>query len=113
MYYDNPEVTEALRNVPPPPNGWAGFKNTWAKLAAEAYSVMRNPDGTESVVWVRGWRERELHAYAEWDADGRFMRGVVVEYAFRDGEGQGGKTVFRMEVSSEFELADWLMEYGY
>lgn len=113
MYYDTPEVIEALKNVPPPPSGWEWFKRTWATLAADAYGVDKAPDGTVSVVWVRGWRGRELHAHAEWGADGRFKRGVIVEYIFRDGKDSAGETAFREEVSSEFELADWLMEYGY
>lgn len=113
MYYDTPEVIEALKNVPAPPSGWAGFSSTWPRLAADAYGVMKNPDGTESVVWVRGWRGRELHAHAEWNADGRFERGVVVEYLFRDGKDSAGEEIFREEVSSNSDLADWLMEYGY
>lgn len=113
MYYDAPEVIEALKNVPPPPTGWAGFRRTWSQLAADAYDVTESPDSSALVVWVRGWRARELHVHAEWDADGRFTRGVVVEYAFRDGKDSAGETAFREEVTSEFELADWLMEYGY
>lgn len=113
MYRDTPEVIEALKNVPPPPTGWDAFKSIWPKLAADAYGVTTEPDGSVMAVWVRGWRERELHAHAEWDADGRFTRGVVVEYAFRDGKDSAGETVFREEVTSKFELADWLMEYGY
>ena len=113
MYYDTPEVLEALKTIPASPTGWEWFRRTWSRLAADAYSVTSDPDGSVMAVWVRGWRGRELHAHAEWGASGRLERGVVVEYAFRDGEDQGGKTVFRMEISSEFELADWLMEYGY
>ena len=113
MYYDTPEVIEALKNVPPPPTGWDAFKSIWPKLAAAAECATKNTDGTVIAVWVRGWRERELHAHAEWDADGRLERGVVVEYVFRDEEDRGGETVFREEVTSEFELADWFMEYGY
>lgn len=113
MYCDTPEVLEALRNVPAPPTGWEWFKRTWAKLAAEAYNVERDPDGAVSVVWVRGWRERELHTYAEWNSNGRLKRGIVVEYDFRDGKDSAGETIFRKEVTSEFDLADWLMEYGY
>ena len=113
MYYDSPEVIEALKNVPPPPTGWAGFKNSWPGLAADAYGVTKSPDGTESAVWVRGWRGREMHAHAEWNADGGFKRGVVVEYAFRDGKDSAGEEIFREEVTSKFALADWLMEYGY
>ena len=112
MYCDSPEVIEALKNVPAPPTGWAAFKSTWAKLAEEAYSVMRDPDGTESAVWVRGWREREMHAHAEWNTDGRFS-GSIVEYAFRDGKDNAGEEIFRDEISSNSDLADWLMEYGY
>lgn len=113
MYWDTPEVIEALKNVPLPPAGWAGFSHTWPQLAAEVYSTDKTPDGAESAVWVRGWRGREMHAYAEWGANGRFERGVVVEYAFRNGKDSAGETVFREEVDSEFTLADWLMEYGY
>jgi len=112
MYWDTPEVIEALKNVPPPPTGWAGFKNIWPRLAAAAECTAKNSDGTESAVWVRGWRERELHAHAEWDADGRFS-GSVIEYSFRDAEDREGEVIFREEVTSKFALADWLMEYGY
>lgn len=111
MYCDTPEVIEALKNMPPPPTGWAGFKNTWAELAAEAHSVTRNPDGTESAVWVRGWRGREMHARVVWDADGR-LSGTITEYSFRDAE-DDGEEIFREKVSSEFDLGDRLMEYGY
>lgn len=112
MYWDTPEVLEALKNVPLPPAKWDGFKNIWSRLAAAAECVTRNPDGTESAVWVRGWRGRELHAKATWDADGRFS-GSVTEYSFRDVEDREGTEVFRKEVTSGFALADWLMEYGY
>ena len=112
MYFDTPEVTEALKNMPAPPTGWEWFKRTWAGLAAEAYGVDKT-HGAVSVVWVRGWRGCELHVCAEWDADGRFTRGVVAEYAFRNGKDNAGEEVFRKEVDSEFALADWLMEYGY
>lgn len=113
MYCDTPEVIEALKNMPPPPTGWEWFRRTWPQLATNAYGVTTEPDGSVMAVWVRGWRGRELHAHAEWDADGRLGRGVVVEYAFRDGKDRGGETTFREEVTSEFALADWLMEYGY
>lgn len=112
MYYDEPELIETLKNVPPPPAKWAGFKNTWPRLAAAAECVTKAPDGTESAVWVRGWRGHELHAHATWDANGRFS-GSVIEYSFRDAEDHEGEEVFREEVSSRFALADWLMEYGY
>jgi len=113
MYCDTPEVIEALKNAPPPPTGWAGFSRTWPQPAAGAYGVTKSPDGSVMAVWVQGWRGREMHAHAEWNADGRFERGVVVEYVFRDGKDSAGETSFREEVASEFELADWLMEYGY
>nr|DAV97429.1 MAG TPA: hypothetical protein [Caudoviricetes sp.] len=113
MYCDTPEVIEVLKNMPPPPTGWEWFRRTWTKLAAETYGMTKYSDGSVLAAWVRGWRGRELHAHAEWGADGRFERGVVVEYAFRDGKDRAGETIFRKEVESEFELADWLMEYGY
>lgn len=113
MYCDAPEVIEALKNVPPPPTGWAGFSRTWPQLAASAEYTVGGADGTVSVVWVRGWRGREMHACATWKADGRFERGVVVEYVFRDGKDSAGETSFREEVASSSDLADWLMEYGY
>ena len=112
MYRDTPQALEALKNVPPPPTGWAGVSRTWPQLAAAAEYTVRNPDGNETAVWVRGWRGREMHAHAEWDSDGRFTRGVVAEYSFRDSEDEG-KEIFREEVSSDSDLADWLMEYGY
>ena len=113
MYYDTPEVIEALKNMPAPLRGWEWFKRTWSRLAADAYGVTKASDGAVTAVWVRGWRGREMHAHAEWDANGHLKRGVVVEYSFRNGEGRGGETIFREEVASEFALADWLMEYGY
>lgn len=111
MYCDTPEALEALNHVPPPPTGWAGFSHTWPQLAAAAEYTVRNPDGTESAVWVRGWRGREMHARARWDADGR-LNGTVVEYSFRDAEDEGEET-FREKVSSDSDMAGWLMEYGY
>ena len=113
MYCDAPEVIEALKNAPPPPTGWAGFSRTRPQLAADAHGVTKSPDGSVMAVWVKGWRGREMHAHAEWNADGRFERGVVVEYVFRDGRDSAGETGFREEAASEFELADRLMEYGY
>lgn len=112
MYYDAPEVIEALKNTPSPPTGWAGFSRTRPQLAAAAEYTVSNPDGTESAVWVRGWRGREMHARAVWGDDGRLKRGTVVEYAFRDAE-DDGEEIFREKVSSDSDLADWLMEYGY
>lgn len=113
MYYDTPEVLEALKHVPPPPTGWAGFKHKYPQLASEAEYMMKYPNGTEIAVWVRGWRRREMHARAVWDADGRLKRGTVVEYSFQDAEDREGTETFREKVSDDFELAGWLMEYGY
>lgn len=112
MYYDTPEVLERLKHVPAPPTGWAGFKNRWPQLAAVAEYTTKSPDGDETAVWVRGWRGREMHARAVWGADGRLKRGTVVEYSFRDAQDEG-EEIFREKVSDDFELADWLMEYGY
>lgn len=111
MYCDAPEALEALKNMPPPPTGWAGFSRTWPLLAAAAEYTVRNPNGTEIVVWVRGWRGREMHARAMWDADDRFS-GSVIEYSFRDAE-DDGEVIFCEKVASDSDLADWLMEYGY
>ena len=111
MYCDSPEVIEALKNMPPPPTGWEWFRRTWAGLAAAAYGVDKT-HGAVSVVWVRGWRGRELHTHATWDAKGH-LSAVISEISFRDGKDSAGERIFRKEVSSEFELADWLMEYGY
>lgn len=112
MYYDAPEVLEALKHVLPPPTGWAGFKHKYPQLATAAEYTVKNADGTEIAVWVRGWRGREMHARAVWGADGTLKRGTVVEYSFRDAQDEG-KEIFREKVSDDFELADWLMEYGY
>lgn len=112
MYHDEPELIEALKNMPAPPRGWAGFKNTWPRLAAEAECVTEGPGSSERATWVRGWRGREMHARARWDADGHFS-GTIIEYSFRDAEDREGTEVFREEVTSKFALADWLMEYGY
>lgn len=112
MYYDTPEVLEALKHVPPPPTGRAGFKHKYPQLAAAAEYAVKGPDGTEITVWVRGWRGREMHARAVWDADGCLKRGTVVEYSFRDAQDEGTE-IFREKVSDDFQLADWLMEYGY
>lgn len=97
MYYDTPEVLEALKHVPPP-TGWAGFKYKHPQLASEAEYMMKRPNGIEIAVW---------------DADGRLKRGTVVEYSFQDAEDREGTETFREKVSDDFELADWLMEYGY
>lgn len=113
MYCDAPEVIEALKNTPPPPTGWVGFSRTWPQLAAAAEYTVRNPDGTEIVVWIRGWRGREMHARAVWGGDGRLKRGVVVEYTFQDAEDREGEEIFRDKIASDSDLADWLMEYGY
>ena len=112
MYHDTPEVLEALKHVPPPPTGWAGFRHKYPQLAAAAEYTVKSPDGTEIAVRVRGWRGREMHARAVWGADGALKRGTVVEYSFRDAQDEG-KEIFREKVSDDFELADWLMEYGY
>lgn len=112
MYCDASEVLEALKNMPPPPTGWAGFKHKYPQLAAATEYTTKNTDGTEIAVWVRGWRGREMHARAVWDTDGCLKRGTVVEYSFRDAQDEGTE-IFREKVSDDFELADWLMEYGY
>lgn len=112
MYYDTPEVLERLKHVPAPPTGWAGFSRTRPQLAAAAEYTTKNIDGTEIAVWIRGWRGREMHARAVWGDDGRLQRGTVVEYTFQDAQDEG-KEIFREKVSDDFELADWLMEYGY
>lgn len=113
MYYDTPEVLEALKHVPPPPTQWAGFKHKYPQLAAAAEYTVRNPGGTEIVVWVRGWRGREMHARAVWGDDGLLKRGTVVEYYFQDAEDREGTEIFREKIASDSDLADWLMEYGY
>lgn len=112
MYYDTPEVLEALKHVPPPPTGWAGFKHKYPQLAAMTEYTTKNSDGTEIAVWVRGWRGREMHARAVWGANGRLKRGTVVEYSFWDARDEG-KDIFREKIASDSDLADWLMEYGY
>lgn len=112
MYYDTPELIEELKNTPPPPTGWVGFSRTWPQLAAATEYVTKNSDGTEIAVWVRGWRRREMHARAVWGDDGRLKRGTVVEYSFRDAQDEGTE-IFREKITDDFELADWLMEYGY
>ena len=106
MYYDTPEVLEA-------PTGWAGFSHTWPQLAAATEYTTKNTDGTETAVWVRGWRGREMHARAVWGGDGRLKRGTVVEYTFQDAEDREGEEIFREKIASDSDLADWLMEYGY
>lgn len=111
MYCDAPEALEALRNTPVPPTGWAGFSRTWPQLATAVEYTVKGADGTERAVWVRGWRGREMHARAIWKADGR-LSGRIVEYAFRDAE-DDGQEIFREKISSDSDLADWLMEYGY
>lgn len=98
MYYDTPEVIEALKHVPPPPNGWAGFKHTYPQLAAMTEYTTKNSDGTEIAVW---------------GADGPLKRGTVVEYTFPDAEDREGEEIFREKIASDSDLADWLMEYGY
>ena len=113
MYYDTPEVLERLKHVPAPPAGWAGFKHKYPQLAAATEYATKNADGTEIAVWVRGWRGREMHARAVWDTDGCLKRGTVVEYAFQGADDSEGKEIFRGKISDDFELADWLMEYGY
>lgn len=112
MYCDAPQALEALKNVPAPPTGWAGFSRTWPQLAAATEYTTKGTDGTEIAVWVRGWHGREMHARAVWDTDGRLERGTVVEYSFRNAQDEG-KEIFREKIPDDFALADWLMEYGY